>query len=65
MRSPGQRDEPRDQRIVGIEAGFADARRIDRAAVPPREHAGQAVDLREVEAQRLADVAHGALRAGT
>ena len=60
--SPVERDEPRDQRIVGIEAGLADARRIDLAAVPPREHAGQPVDLREIEAQRLADVAHRALR---
>ena len=32
------------------------------AAVPPREHAGEPVDLREIEAQRLADVAHRALR---
>ena len=30
----GERDEPRDQRIVGIEAGFADARGIDRCGRP-------------------------------
>ena len=34
----------------------------DVAAVPPCEHAGEPVDLREVQAERLADVAHRALR---
>jgi hypothetical protein len=63
MSSPVERDEARDERIVGIEARFADARGIDPAPVPPREHAGEAVDLREVEPERLADVARGALRA--
>ena len=36
-----QRDQPHDERIVGIEARFADARGIDPAAVPPREHAAR------------------------
>ena len=58
----GERDEPHDERVVGIEARLADARGLDAAAVPPREHAGQPVDLRQVEAQRLADVADRALR---
>ena len=58
----GERDEPRDQRIFGIEARFADTPRIDRAAIPPRENAREPIDLREIETERLADVAHGALR---
>ena len=58
----GQRDEPDDHRVVGLEARLADALGRDLAAVPPGEHAGEPVDLREVEAQRLADVAHRALR---
>ena len=36
--------------------------RIDPAAVPPCEHTGQPFDLREIEAKRLAHVAHRALR---
>ena len=58
----GERDEPLDHRVVGLEARLADALGRHRAAVPPREHAGEPVDLREVEAERLADVAHRALR---
>src|SRR5258705_10082388 len=57
----GERDESRDQRIVGIEASFANASRIDRTAIPPREDAGEAIDLREIETERLADVAYRAL----
>ena len=49
-------------RVVGLEPGLADALGHDLAAVPPGEHAGEPVDLREVEAERLADVAHRALR---
>ena len=42
MSSPVSVDEPRDQRIVRDRSRFADARGIDRAAVPPGEDAGQA-----------------------
>ena len=58
----GQRNESRDQRIFGIETGFANASRIDCTTVPPREDAGEAIDLREIETERLADVAYRALR---
>ncbi len=58
----GERGEPDDRRIVRLESCLADALGHDVAAVPPREHAGEPVDLREVEPERLADVAHRALR---
>ncbi len=58
----GERDQPDDHRVVRLEARLADPLGHDLAAVPPREHAGEPVDLREIEAQRLADVAHRALR---
>ena len=58
----GERDEPLDHRVVGREARLADALGRHRAAIPPGEHAGEPIDLREVEAERLADVAHRALR---
>ena len=58
----GHRDEPNDRRIGGLEAGLANALVPHLAAVPPREHAGEPIDLREIEPERLADVAHRALR---
>ena len=47
--------------VVGIEAGFGEPLRQHLAAVPPGHGFGQAVDLLQVEAQRLAHVAHRAL----
>src|SRR4029434_9587970 len=44
------------------ESRLADTLRHHFAAIPPPEHAGEAIDLRQVEAERLADVAYGALR---
>ena len=57
-----QRDEADEHRVVGLEPRLADTLGPDLAAVPPGEHAGEPIDLREVEAQRPADIAHGALR---
>ncbi len=57
-----QGDEPRDHRIVRREAGLANPLGLHLAPVPPRERAGEAIHLREAEAQRLADVAHRAPR---
>ena len=58
----GECHQPRNQRILRVEAGFPDAGRIDTAPVPPREYASEPLDLREIEAKRLAHVAHRALR---
>ena len=55
-------DEMAHDPAVGIEPGLAQALRYRMAAVPPRERFREAVDLRELEAQRLADVAHRAAR---
>jgi hypothetical protein len=56
-----QTDQQRDLPVFWIEAGFRQALGLDLAAVPPRHRFRQAVDLLKVEAERLADVAHGAL----
>ena len=53
-------DELPHDAAVRIEAGFAQALRDRVAAVPPRERLREAVDLRELEAERLADVAQRA-----
>ena len=58
----GQRDQALDHGIVSGEAGLADPLRGDLAAIPPREHRREPVDLRQVEPERLADVAHSAPR---
>src|SRR5437763_16367621 len=57
-----KRDHAADHGIVRIEARFADAITMDRAAVPPGEDAAQTIQLRKIEAERAADIAHGALR---
>jgi hypothetical protein len=55
-------DETDEHRMVGLEPRLADPFGFHFAAVPPGEHAREPIDLREVEAERAADIAHGALR---
>src|SRR5688572_541662 len=58
----GQLDEQPDFAAAGVEAGFPYALAHRAAAVPPRYRLRQAVHLRELQPQRLAHVAQGALR---
>src|SRR5579862_9202256 len=58
----GEDDHASQHRIFGIEAGLANAIAMDRATIPPCEYATQAIELREIEAERAPDVAYGALR---
>ena len=55
----GERDEMMDAVILRIDAGFAQLRRGERAAMPPVELAGQFVEHVLAEPQHLADIAHG------
>src|SRR3954454_18035617 len=58
----GERNQANDDWILGIEAGFADALVLHVSSVPETVHTGEPVDLREIEPERLADVAYRALR---
>ena len=57
-----ERNEACDHGILGVETGGTDAIGIDALAIPPLHAAGELIDLREIEPQRLADVAQGAAR---
>ena len=56
-------EELRDLPARGVEPGLADALGQRAATVPPRERAGEAVDLARIESECLARVAHRALGA--
>ena len=57
-----QREHAPDERIRRVEARVPDAGVLDLVAVPPLHRVGEAVHLRRIEPERLADVAHRALR---
>ena len=57
-----EREHARDERVRRVEARVPDPRVLDLAAVPPLHRVRETVDLGRVEPQRLADVAHRALR---
>ena len=56
-------EHARHERIAWIEAGLAQAFFLDVPPVPPRHALREAVHLLEREPERLADIAHRALRA--
>src|SRR5678815_5818625 len=58
-----ERNQARDLRTRGIEAGFHEPLGQRLPVVPPRERFGETVDLAGIEAQRFADIAQRALRA--
>ena len=55
-----QHDQALDHRVVRIETDLSQALRYSRPAIPPVHVLGKAVDLIEAQAERLADVTHGA-----
>ena len=59
---PGECDDAPDDRIVRIEAGFANAIAMDGSAVPPCEYTGQPIELGEIESERATDIPHRAFR---
>src|SRR5260370_34004942 len=60
-----ERDEARNHGIFGIEAGSADAVRIDALPIPPLHAPRKLIDLGEIQSQRLADVPQSAARTVT
>ena len=55
---PGQAQDPAQQRVLGVETGFAQAFEIRRAIAPAATAGGQGIDLVRRQAQGLGHVAH-------